>query len=390
MKITIGVLFGGRSVEHEISVLSALQVISAIDTERFQVIPIYISKEGLWYTGTALLTIENYKDIEQLKRNCSMVVPVGDNGRLLLLRNPPARFGKNCVDSCDVALPVTHGTFGEDGCLQGLLEMYAIPYVGCDVTAAALSMDKIRFKEIGVVRQLPMVEYLWFFSRNWYSRAEALRKEIADRIDYPLIVKPYNLGSSIGVSVVNSEEDLDEAISLTSSFSERVIIEKFVANLLEINCAVMGDNDEVQASVCEEPLHNADFLSYSEKYQSKAGSTKGMQSAKRNIPANISDELTQTIQNLACKTFQAIGANGVARIDFLINRVSNEIFVNEINTIPGSMAFYLWSASNLEFDNLIDKLVRLALKRSRERSALLLSNPVNILALSAKDGGTKR
>jgi D-alanine-D-alanine ligase len=389
MKITLGVLFGGRSVEHEISILSALQVINAVDRDSYQVLPIYISKEGWWYTGDALLAVDNYKDIDQLKTNSTRVVPFGDNGRLSLLKNPPPRFGKNIIGSCDVAIPVTHGTFGEDGCLQGLLEMYGIPYVGCDVTASALGMDKIRFKEIGVVRQLPMVEYLWFFSRDWYGKQNELREKIAEQIGFPLIVKPYNLGSSIGVSVVNKQEELEDAVSLTSSFSERVIIEKFVGNLLEINCAVLGDNDEVQASVCEEPLHNADFLSYSEKYQSKAGSTKGMQSAKRKIPADISEEMTTTIQNLACRTFQVCGANGVARIDFLINRESNEIFVNEINTIPGSMAFYLWSASSLEFDELIDRLVRLALKRFREHSSLLHSNPVNILSLSSKNGGAK-
>lgn len=389
MKTHIGVLFGGRSVEHEISVLSALQVMHAMDQEHFEVIPIYISKEGEWYTGEALKTVENYKDIDSLKSRCSRVVPSGDGGRLFLLRNPPVRLGKNIIAQVDVAFPVTHGTYGEDGCLQGLLEMYDVPYVGCDVTASALGMDKIRFKEVGKARELPMVEYVWFYSKSWHTDPDSVRQKIRDYIGYPLIVKPANLGSSIGVAVVATEETLDEAVAMTASFADRVIVEKLVPNVLEINCAVIGDQDETMASVCEEPLHSSEFLSYAEKYQSKAGSTKGMESAKRRIPADISEEWANTIQELARKTFSAIGACGVARVDFLIDRVSGAILVNEINTIPGSMAFYLWTPSNLGFNELIDKLVRLALKRSRERSSLLRTNPVNILALSSKGTGTK-
>ena len=389
MKTHIGVIFGGRSVEHEVSVISALQVIHAIDTERFDVVPIYIAKEGDWYSGDALMTLENYKDVDALKKHCSRVVPTSEGGRLLLLRNPPARFGKNIIAEVDVVFPVTHGTYGEDGCLQGLLEMLDVPYVGCDVTASALGMDKIRFKEIGKARALPMVEYLWFFSKSWHTDPKPIRQQVCDQIGYPLIVKPANLGSSIGVAVVTTEDALDEAVALAASFADRVIVEKLVPNVLEINCAVIGDQDEATASVCEEPLHSAEFLSYAEKYQTKGGSTKGMESVKRRIPADISQEWAQTIQDLACKTFSAIGANGVARIDFLINRDTGDIFVNEINTIPGSMAFYLWTPSNLAFAELIGKLVKLALKRSRERSALLRANPVNILALSSKGGGAK-
>lgn len=391
MKINIGVLFGGRSVEHEISVLSALQVMKAADAERFQVSPIYISKEGVWYTGDALLELDNYRDIEALKARCARVVAGGENGQLVLSRNPPLRLGKNVVTRIDVAFPVTHGTYGEDGCLQGLLEMFDVPYVGCDVTASALGMDKIRFKEIGKARELPMTEYLWFFSKAWHADPDAIRLQIRERIGYPVIVKPANLGSSIGVSAVVSEAALDEAVALTASFADRVLVERLVPNVLEINCAVLGDQDEAVASVCEEPLHESEFLTYAEKYQSKGGGgAKGMQSAKRRIPADIDESLAQRIQSLARSTFAAIGAGGVARVDFLVDRQSGEAFVNEINTIPGSLSFYLWTPQNLPFDALIAKLVELALKRSRERAALTRSNPVNILSVSAKGGGAKR
>jgi len=390
MKINIGVIFGGRSVEHEISVISGLQVINAIDLDKYAIAPIYITKEGEWYTGVALKNLENYKDANKLKTLCHRVIPSGDGGRLVLYRNPPTRFAKNTLVYVDVVIPVTHGTYGEDGCLQGLLEMYDVPYVGCDVTASALGMDKIRFKEVGVARNLPMVLNIWFFSKNWLSAPEPIRAQIRNDIGFPLIVKPANLGSSIGVAVVNCEHELDDAIDQSASFADRVIVEKLVPNVLEINCAVIGDQDETMASVCEEPLHSSEFLTYAEKYQSKGSSgSKGMDSAKRRIPADIAPELAEKIQELARQTFTAIGGNGVARIDFLIDRSTGEVFVNEINTIPGSMAFYLWTPTNLQFDELVTRLIKLALKRSRERSGLMRVNPVNILALTSKNGGSK-
>lgn len=384
MKTHIGVMFGGRSVEHEISVLSALQAINAIDTDRFSIVAVYLSKDGAWYTGDALLNIDNYKDLTALKKRCQRVIASQDAGRLLLLAAQMPRFSSPVIAHIDVALPITHGTYGEDGCLQGLLELYDIPYIGCDVSASALGMDKIRFKEVGAARQLPMVKYCWFFTPTWYAKAQTVREQIAAQIGYPLIVKPADLGSSIGVSVVNSEDSLDEAMNLAASFTQRIIVETLVANVLEINCSVLGDGEQTLASVCEEPLHNAEFLSYEQKYQSDGAGTKGMESAKRKIPADIDPELTAYIQRLAQQTFNAIGANGVARIDFLINRATGEVFVNEINTIPGSLSFYLWQASGIDFSDLITRLVKLALKRAREKQALLRTNPVNILSLSAK------
>lgn len=386
MKTTLGVLLGGRSVEHEISVISALQVIHAIDRERYEVVPVYLAKEGPWYTGAALLDIENYKDLQALKQRCIQVVPTGKDCRLLLLRETPSLLRKNIVAKIDVALPVTHGTHGEDGCLQGLLQLYDVPYVGCDVTASALGMDKVRFKEIGQQRQLPLVDYYWFAAKTWYTDDAAVARDIGERIGFPLIVKPANLGSSIGVTVVKQNEALDDAVSLAASFAERIIVEKLVANLQEINCAVLGDQDECQPSVCEEPLLSSEFLSFTDKYQSKGsnGGSKGMQSAGRRIPADIDPELSGRVQHLAMQTFQAIGANGVARIDCLVNRVSGEVYVNEINTIPGSLSFYLWEPSGISFDQLINRLVALALQRGREQARLMRSNPHNILALSAK------
>lgn len=388
MKTNIGVFLGGRSVEHEISVLSALQAIHGIDRERFDVTPVFISKEGLMYTGEALLETDNYKDIETLKKQCLEVIPSPGQGSLLLRRNPPSRLRENVIARIDVALPVTHGTFGEDGCLQGLLEFFNVPYAGCDVIASAIGMDKIRFKQIIGQQGLPLLPYVWVRSADWFADPGPFLAEVRARIGYPAIVKPANLGSSIGVTVVNDESQLDDALQLAGSFSDRIIVEKLVANLLEINCSVLGDADEARASVCEEPLRSSDFLSFADKYQSKSGGGKGMQAALRRIPADIGEDLARAIRDLALGTFHGIGASGVARVDFLVDRDSGKVYVNEINTIPGSLSFYLWEPEGLDFPRLIARLVELALKRARERAKLVFSNPTNILALTGK-GGSK-
>lgn len=386
MNTNIGVFLGGRSVEHEISILSALQAINAVDRKRFDVVPVYISKEGPWYTGPALLDIENYKDLDALKKNSVQVIPVQKDGRLMLQRNPPSRFKDNQIAWIDVALPVTHGTFGEDGCLQGLFELYGLPYVGCDVTASALGMDKVRFKQIAQQHDLPVLDSIHFRCKQWFTDPKPYQDEIMQTIGFPAIVKPVNLGSSIGVNVVNDAAELEEAIQLAGRFCDSIIVEKLVENLMEINCSVLGDADEVMSSVCEEPLRSSDFLSFEDKYQSKSGGSKGMQSSQRRIPADISEDMSKNIQELARETFLAIGAAGVARVDFLIDRKTEQVYVNEINTIPGSLSFYLWESQGIHFSDLLDRLINIALKRSREKSKLIYSHATNILSLSAKSG----
>lgn len=320
MKTTLGIIFGGQSVEHEVSILSAHQAINAIDKDKFEIFPIYICKQGNWYTGKELLILDSYKNIDRLLIRCTRVMPCGENGLLYIWRNPPTRLGKNLITRIDVVLLTTHGTHVEDGCLQGLLETYNVPYTGCNVAASAIGMDKIRLKEVSTAHGIPVVNYIWFFSKSWNIESDYIRQNILSTIGYPMIVKPADLGSSIGVSVVSNEGDLDEAISLATSFTDRVLIEKLVPNVLEINCSVLGDSDEATASVCEEPLLNpelnSEFLSYADKYQTKGSAPKGMEAAKRRIPADISDELSKAIQKLARKTFSAIGASGVARIVF--------------------------------------------------------------------------
>jgi len=391
MKIKIAVFFGGQSVEHEISVVSALQTIEAFDKQKFEIIPIYISKEGVWYSGIELLNIENYKNIKNLLKITDEVYINPRLNDFSVYKKKKSFLKKSEEIKFDIAFPVLHGTNGEDGALQGLFELKGVPYVGCNVLASAVGMDKIIMKKVLKESNILVTDYTWFTDKDWhYKKAEILKN--IEEIGYPVIVKPANLGSSVGISKAKNEEELVDAVDNASNFSHRLLVEKIVPNLKEINCSVLGDSEEQHASVCEEPVMSGEILSYQDKYVTKSGSSKGMSSTKRIIPANISDELTKKIQALAKETFKTLASSGVARIDFLIDTKTEQVFVNEINTIPGSLSFYLWEATDKKFAELLNNLVDLALKRQREKENLTLSYDGNIFNLdmnSLKLGGKK-
>ncbi|MEP6614199.1 MAG: D-alanine--D-alanine ligase family protein, partial [Mucilaginibacter sp.] len=289
----------------------------------------------------------------------------------------------------DIAFPIIHGTNGEDGSLQGLLELKGIPYVGCDVLSSAIGMDKIMMKMVLKESKLPVVDYTWFTDRSWHMDKDAIIEDIK-KIGFPVIVKPSNLGSSVGVSKAVDEAALIEAVELAGRFSSRILVERMVVDLKEINCSVLGDSANQTASVCEEPLGAGDILSYKDKYVSntKGGSSKGMTSTKRQIPANIPKEQTQLIQELARETFRILSCSGVSRIDFLVDKKDNKVYVNEINTIPGSLSFYLWDATDKNFAQLLKTLIDVALKRQRERDNLVVSYGENIFSMGGA-GGSK-
>lgn len=392
MKIKVGVFFGGKSVEHEISVISALQTISAIDKNKYEVVPIYISKNGEFFTGDQLLDVDSYKNISNLLRHCTKIRFSSNYEDSNLYNAQKGIFDKQIVTKIDVAFPVLHGTNGEDGTIQGLFELIGIPYVGCNVLGSAIGMDKIVMKMVLRESGIPIVDYVWFYSKNWLkSKAEISAK--INKLGFPVIVKPSNLGSSVGISKAANDDELEDAISLASCFSNRIVIEQMVVNLREINCSVLGDYENAEPSVCEEPVKQGDFLTYQDKYvnNSKGGGSKGMTSTKRIIPAPISDEMTKAIQEYAVQTFLVLGSAGVSRIDFMIDDNTKNIYVNEINTIPGSLSFYLWEATNKTFQELVSKLIDLALKAHREKNNLTLTYDSNIFDLKSgsKIGGNK-
>lgn len=391
MKTRVGVLFGGMSVEHEVSVISGLQALHALDTGAYEGVPIYITKQGEWYTGPELTSVEEFKDVAALKKKAKRVVLFTDeSGRHLLLDPKPGLFKtKNIVDEIHVAFPVTHGTYGEDGALQGFLEMNKIPYVGCDVLSSAVGMDKIAAKTILKGAGLPQTGYLWFYSKAWADNREDCLARVEAELGYPVIVKPANLGSSVGVERAMNAEELEQAVDLVVNYSHKVLIEKMVDNLKEVNCSVLGDYEEALPSIIEEVGKTSEILSYADKYMNQA--SKGMSGSARIIPANITEETRVKVQELAVKTFLELGAGGVSRIDFLIDTVTEDIYINEINTIPGSLSFYLWEPSGKTFTELTSRLIQLALKRARERENLTFSIDTNLLSMHSKGGklGTK-
>lgn len=386
MKTNIGVFFGGRSTEHEISVISANQAMHAIDRDKYEVTPIYISKEGRWYTGDALLDVANYRNTDELLKKCEEVYmrPVFGDYNVYKVKKP--MFGNGVATSLDVVIPVLHGSNGEDGTFEGILESIGIPYAGCDVLSSANGMDKITMKMILANCGIPVVDFVWFTDKEWFTKHDALVEKIESTLGYPVIVKPANLGSSVGIGRAADRERLEECVEDASRYSSRIIVEHMVDNLKEINCSVLGDCDDYQTSVCEEPIKSGEILSYEDKYMGGTKGAKGMQASQKRIPADLPVEMSDRIRFLAGETFRVLSCHGVSRVDVIVDADTNEIYVNEINTIPGSLSFYLWEATGITFSGLMDKLVELALKRKRERANKTVTYSRNIFSLG---GGCK-
>lgn len=399
MKIKIGVIFGGRSVEHEISIITGNQAINSINTEKYEIIPIYISKKGLMYTGEELLKLESFKDLDALIKKVTQITLVNDGEKINIVRFPMKKFGANIINTIDIAFPTMHGTNGEDGTIAGFLEMLNIPYIGCDILSASIGMDKIMMRRVLKQENIPSLDYIAFYSTDYIKDEKKYVNMVEEKLRYPVIVKAGNLGSSVGIKKANDTYSLKDAIEYAMQFSDRIMIENAVVNLKEVNCSVIGDTSNAIASECEEPIGSDEILSYQDKYvsggktkmgENAGGAKQGMASLKRKLPAEISDEMKREIQKLAVETFKVLGCSGVSRIDFLVDNDTNEVFVNEINTIPGALSYYLWEATDKTFEKEIDDLVDIALKRKRDRDKLTFSYDQNILALSGTKTGIKK
>lgn len=389
MKTNIGVFFGGRSTEHEISVISASQAMAAIDRDVYDVTPVYITKEGRWFTGEALTEVSNYRDPKKLLQQCSEVYmrPAYGDSNLYMARRK--MFGTDVAAHIDVAIPVLHGANGEDGTIQGLFDLIGLPFAGCDVLASANGMDKITMKMILQACEVPVVDYVWFTDKEWFDNRQAVVDRIESKIGYPVIVKPSNLGSSVGIGRAADRERLVQCVTDATSYSSRIIVEHMVDNLKEINCSVLGDCDEYQTSVCEEPIKSGEILSYEDKYMGGSKGSKGMQASAKRIPADLPEATSDRIRFLAGETFRVLSCHGVSRVDVIMDEDNGQIYVNEINTIPGSLSFYLWEASGIPFAELMDRLVKLALKRDRQRQRKTTTYDANIFAMGGGVKGAK-
>lgn len=374
MKIKIGVIYGGETVEHEVSVISALQAMNNLNEDKYDIVPIYISKDRIWYTGHMLRDIEFYKEFEDEKKYATKVM-LYKKGKTFLLQRTTGLFRKDITD-LDVILPVVHGNNVEDGSLAGLLDSIGIPYVGSHVLGGALGQDKVVMKQVMESVNLPIVPYTWFYDSEYLDNKENILKEIK-KIGYPVIVKPATLGSSIGIEVAKNEKDIESKIEDAMEYDTKIVVEKVIENLTEVNASVLGNYEYQKVSPLEEVMGEDEILSFADKYlgnaKSKGTASKGMASTSRIVPARISEKLTKEIQDTAKQVFKVLNLSGVCRVDFLIDNKENKFYVNEPNTCPGSLSFYLWKEAGMKYSELLDEMVSIAIKEYKHKNQKTMS-----------------
>lgn len=374
MKIKIGVIYGGETVEHEVSVISALQAMNNLNEDKYDIVPIYISKDRIWYTGHMLRDIEFYKEFEDEKKYAIKVM-LYKKGKTFLLQRTTGLFRKDITD-LDVILPVVHGNNVEDGSLAGLLDSIGIPYVGSHVLGGALGQDKVVMKQVMESVNLPIVPYTWFYDCEYLDNKENILKEIK-KIGFPVIVKPATLGSSIGIEVAKNEKDIESKIEDAMEYDTKIVVEKVIENLTEVNASVLGNYEYQKVSPLEEVMGEDEILSFADKYlgnaKSKGTASKGMASTSRIVPARISEKLTKEIQDTAKQVFKALNLSGVCRVDFLIDNKENKFYVNEPNTCPGSLSFYLWKEAGMKYSELLDEMVSIAIKEYKHKNQKTMS-----------------
>jgi len=360
-KLRVGVIYGGRSGEHEVSVASAASVMQALDPQKYEVVPIGITHEGQWLAGAdpRLLTSGSVSpQSADQQRDITRVTLTGDptqHGLVAVGQGSQPAMGR-----LDVILPVLHGTYGEDGKLQGLLEMANLPYVGCGVLGSALGMDKEKAKLVLMASSLPVVEWETVMRRDVERDVESVCARIESSFGYPVFVKPANLGSSVGIGKAHNREELRESLQEAITFDRKLVVEPGV-NCRELECGVLGNDDPI-ASIVGEVVPSNEFYDYHAKYIDNA--------SRLHIPAPIPEETMSEVQQLAVRAFRALDLNGLARVDFFLDRDTGRLYINEVNTMPGftqiSMYPKLWEASGIPYSQLLDRLIELAIERFRD------------------------
>jgi D-alanine-D-alanine ligase len=391
---TVAVIFGGRSVEHDVSIVTGHQIMRALDPARFEAVPVYIDRDGRWLTGEPLRDLKAYtEDVRKLDGvQETLLSPSTNHHGLILNPLPSGLFAKSQIKRLDVVFPALHGTHGEDGTLQGLCELADIAYVGCAVAASAIANDKVLTKVLLRQHEIPVLDAVSFSRAEWEQAPDQVMRHITSALRLPVFVKPATLGSSIGIARAADEESLRLSIEIALNFDRRILIEQALVGGIEINCALMGSDTAIRASVLEQPVSWEQFLTYEEKYL-RGG--EGMKSAERIIPAPLAPDMTQQIQEIAVRAFQAIDGRGTARIDFLVKPDSSAIYLNEINTMPGSLAFYLWHDMGMTAADVTTQLITLAQQAHAEKRRTSYDYQTNLVALTAARGlkgvkGSKR
>ena len=392
--IKVGVIFGGDSVEHEVSIISALQAMENIDEEKYEVIPIYISKDRHFYTGIALKDMETFKYFDSMKKYVKEIT-MCRKGDEVVLQKVKGFFGRN-VNTIDVAFPIVHGKGVEDGSLAGYLETLGLPVVGPSVLGASLGQDKVVLKEVLRANNINTPNYVWFYDYEYSMNKDEIIENI-EKLNYPVIVKPANLGSTIGIGVAHNKEELTKSIEEAIEYEKKIIVEQMIPNLQELNCAVCGNYEYNETSFIAEMKMKHELLTFEDKY---LGGSKGkgmkskmpssMSTSEFEIPAKISEEMTNKIYEISKKVFRVLNLKGVCRIDYLVNKETNEIYVNEPNTIPGSLAFYLYKPKGKDYKTLTDELIKSAIKDYKNEMRKTSSFTSNILSEYNGSKGIKK
>lgn len=376
-KPTIGVFFGSRSPEHDISIITGELIISGLKGLNYKVVPVYFSKEGTWYINEKLGELSFFqKDIWDFKNWHRFYLDLEKSKGKIVFKKKGV-IGKTIT--IDVAFPAFHGKYGEDGTIQGLWEIFNIPYVGCDVSACAIAKDKILTKLLYQINNIPTVDFIYFYNFEWENFKDKILENIKKNLHYPLFVKPARLGSSIGVKKVKEEKELIETIEAALYYDEKVLVENGIEKVRDFTCAVLGNYDNLFTTFVQESLYEKDFFSFEDKYLNKGGAQTGKALEKIVIPAQISEKLTNEIQEYSKKIFKLIGGSGIARIDFLYDEKNNKIYANEINPLPGTLYHHLFKKSGVELNELLQKLIDLARERHKDKNKLITTFSSSVL-----------
>lgn len=392
MKIKLGVIFGGSTVEHEVSIITACQAMSFINQEKYDIIPIYISKDRIWYTGKMLMDIEVFRDFDNLKKYAKKVVLTKTKDGFVLQKT--TGLFRKTVAELDIVLPLVHGKGVEDGSVAGYLDLLGIPYAESSIIGSSIGQDKVLQKQIMTSSNIPTPDYRWFYDSEYLEDSKKILKNI-EELGYPVIVKPANLGSSVGISVAHNEKDVIKSIEDAIQYDNKILVEKMIDHLLEVNISVLGNYEYAETSAIAEMATKNDFLTYSDKYLSDGGK-KGCKSPKftgkiatssMKIPANLKESVKKQVEELALKTFKVLNLSGDVRIDFLIDTKNEKVYVNEPNIIPGSLAFYLWKPVGKDYATLLDDIITIGIKEYKAKNNKVTSFESNIL--STYQGGSK-
>lgn len=377
---TIGVFFGSRSTEHDISVITAQLIISGLKGLEKKVMPVYITREGRWMIGEELGSLKNFTDPKK---------PVDKETKLqeyyLDLENSDGKLVfkkkgfKGQTITIDLAFPAFHGPFGEDGTIQGLFEMFSVPYVGCDVAASAIAMDKALTKQVCEARGIQTAKYIIFYNYEWDKDKNSILEKAKKELELPVFIKPVHLGSSIGIAKVKDWKDLEEKIEVSLYYDNKIMIEEGVTDLMDITCCVIGNDGDLTASEVQESVFGADLFDFEEKYLKEGGAQLGKGQNSLVIPARLSKEMTEKVQETAKEVYRALGCSGIARVDFLLDKKTNNFYISEVNPLPGTLYHHLWIASGVELPELLEKLIRFAEEKYAQKQKINYSFTSSVL-----------